>query len=253
MNRRNFIKKSSIATAAGMINFKLSAALKSRPNFLWLTFEDTSAYELGCYGNSYVKTPFIDKLAKKGIQFMNASSNAPQCSPARSTIISGCYATTYCSDRHRSKTNLVPKDKYYFPKLLRKAGYFTSNNLKTDYNVRKDVYEKEEKYIWDATKQTATYNSSKRKKGQPFFSVFNNAATHMSRLTTITTDKRKPYRIKPDSLTLPPHVPDLKHMREDYALHLEGVEDVDKWVNVHLKELKVQGLDKDTIIFMIKT
>ncbi len=38
----------------------------SRPNILWLTFEDTSAYEFGCYGNSDVKTPNVDALAVSG-------------------------------------------------------------------------------------------------------------------------------------------------------------------------------------------
>ena len=45
-----------------------------RPNILWLTFEDTSAYEFGCYGNKGVHTPNADSLAVHGIQFMNAWS-----------------------------------------------------------------------------------------------------------------------------------------------------------------------------------
>ena len=48
-----------------------------RPNILWLTFEDTSAYEFGCYGNKDVHTPNADSLAARGIQFMNAWSVAP--------------------------------------------------------------------------------------------------------------------------------------------------------------------------------
>ena len=58
-----------------------------RPNILWLTFEDTSAYEFGCYGNKDVHTPNADSLAAHGIQFMNAWSVAPQSSAARSSLI----------------------------------------------------------------------------------------------------------------------------------------------------------------------
>ena len=58
-----------------------------RPNILWLTFEDTSAYEFGCYGNKDVHTPNADSLAARGIQFMNAWSVAPQSSAARSSLI----------------------------------------------------------------------------------------------------------------------------------------------------------------------
>lgn len=71
-----------------------------KPNILWLTFEDTSAYEFGCYGNKDVHTPNTDSLATQGIQFMNAWSVAPQSSAARSSLITGCYSTTYGMDIH---------------------------------------------------------------------------------------------------------------------------------------------------------
>ena len=71
-----------------------------RPNILWLTFEDTSAYEFGCYGNKGVHTPNADSLASRGIQFMNAWSVAPQSSAARSSLITGCYSSTYGMDIH---------------------------------------------------------------------------------------------------------------------------------------------------------
>ena len=71
-----------------------------RPNILWLTFEDTSAYEFGCYGNKGVHTPNADSLAVHGIQFMNAWSVAPQSSAARSSLITGCYSSSYGMDVH---------------------------------------------------------------------------------------------------------------------------------------------------------
>ena len=86
-----------------------------RPNILWLTFEDTSAYEFGCYGNKDVHTPNADSLAARGIQFMNAWSVAPQSSAARSSLITGCYSSHLrngCpsgSIRHPGK-HLLPAD-----------------------------------------------------------------------------------------------------------------------------------------------
>ena len=57
----------------GLYSLQTEAADKKneRPNILWLTFEDTSAYEFGCYGNGDVHTPNADSLAARGIQFMN--------------------------------------------------------------------------------------------------------------------------------------------------------------------------------------
>ena len=73
----------------GLYSSQTEAADKKneRPNILWLTFEDTSAYEFGCYGNGDVHTPNADSLAARGIQFMNAWSVAPQSSAARSSLV----------------------------------------------------------------------------------------------------------------------------------------------------------------------
>ena len=70
----------------GLSSISVGAINHERPNILWLTFEDTSAREFGCYGNKDVHTPNIDSLALRGIQFMNAWSVAPQSSAARSSL-----------------------------------------------------------------------------------------------------------------------------------------------------------------------
>ncbi|MDF7824790.1 sulfatase [Pontiellaceae bacterium B12227] len=223
----------------------LSAAARS-PNILWLTFEDTSAYEFGCYGNPDATTPTIDGLAKKGIQFMKAYSTAPHCSPARSTLITGCYATTFGMDNHRHKWDTP--DGIFYPELMRKAGYFCTNNSKTDYNTTRN-----HKAMWDECGNKATYNSPARKKNQPFFAVFNANITHMSRITSVTLEGRRDFSkegLDPAKLHLPPHIPDLEETRSDYAFHLEGVQDVDKWVGLFLKDLETRGLADDTIVFV---
>ena len=65
---------------AGHTPSEKSDGEQSRPNILWLTLEDTSEYQFGCYGNTDINTPVIDMIAKKGIRFANASSTAPHCS-----------------------------------------------------------------------------------------------------------------------------------------------------------------------------
>ena len=213
------------------------------PNILWLTFEDTSEYELACYGNPTTKTPNIDGLAKDGVKFTQARAVAPYCSPSRSTLMCGTHATVFGTDWHRHNVN-IPQKIFYWVPLLRERGYYCTNNVKTDYNASQATP------IWDESSATATYNNPDRKSGQPFFAVFNNMCTHMSRLTTVTLDKRVPCRIDASKVVLPDHVPDLPEIRADYALHLEGTEDVDSWVGVFLEDLKKRKLDDDTIIFV---
>ncbi len=238
--------KSFVLLSAGLLPLALQGAEQQRPNILWLSFEDTSDYELGCYGHPMNRTPVIDELAAHGLQFMNAYSNGPQSSPARSTIITGCYATTYAMDWHRSR--VATPEGILFPQYLRDAGYYCTNNAKTDYNTRLD-----DKACWDENSNRATYNSPKRQPGQPFFAVFNSALTHMSRITSIHLDGRRDFAkegLDPARLPLPPHVPDIEAIRSDYAFHLEGTADVDKWVKIFLDDLKAKGLDDDTIVFV---
>ena len=217
-----------------------------RPNILWLTFEDTSPYEFGCYGNRDNHTPIIDSLARTGIQFMNAYSNGPQSSSARSTLITGCYATTYGMDWHRKQVATPPD--IFFPQYLRDAGYYCTNNQKTDYNTTTD-----NKACWNECDKNATYNSPARKPEQPFFAVFNSMLTHMSRITSVHLDGRRDFAaegLDPEKLSLPPHVPDIYPIRSDYAFHLEGSADVDRWVKLFLDDLKARKLDDNTIVFV---
>lgn len=234
--------------ACGIYSLEASAAnnkKKESPNILWVTFEDTSSYEFGCYGNKDVHTPNADSLAAQGIQFMNAWSVAPQSSPARSSLITGCYAPTYGMDVHPVSYD-TPAD-IFFPQRLREAGYYCTNNSKTHYNSTNN-----NKACWDECTKTASYNSPKRGKDQPFFAVFNTVTSHMGRIRTFHTDGRRDYTkegIYTELLTLPSYVPDLPEVRSDYAGHLEAVQDVDTWLGFFLKDLKDKGLDDNTIIF----
>ena len=184
---------------------KAADTKNEKPNILWLTFEDTSAYEFGCYGNRGVHTPNADSLAARGIQFMNAWSVAPQSSAARSSLITGCYSSTYGMDIHPVPYD-TPAD-IFFPQKLREAGYYCTNNSKTHYNSTTD-----NKICWDECSNKASYNSPKRKKNQPFFAVFNTVTSHMGRIRTFHTDGRRDYTregIYPALLSLPAYVPDL--------------------------------------------
>lgn len=218
---------------------------EEKPNFVWLVLEDTSPYQFSCYGNTDIQTPEIDRLAHEGIRFSNAISNAPHCSAARSSLITGCYATTYGMDIHRENYD-TPEDVFY-PQYLRQAGYYCTNNDKTDYNTTLD-----NSTLWDECGKTASYNSPKRAPGQPFFAVFNTAATHMGTVRTITTEGRpdlKRQGIDPDSIHLPAFVPDLPEMRSDEAVHLNTALHSSRWVQAYLDDLKVKGLDDNTIVF----
>lgn len=208
------------------------------PNVLWIVSEDNSSHWIGCYGNEQAETPRIDGLAKQGVLFERAYSNAPVCAVARATLLNGAYSPTMGTQHMRSR-HVIPEKYRPYPEYLRAAGYYCTNNAKTDYNFKGD-----DKAIWDESSRKAHYRN--RPEGAPFFAVFNIEATHESSLF----DKMpaEPQRLKPEEIKLPPYVPDLPEMRKDFARYHDRVSRMDAQVGALLDELEKQGLAEDTIV-----
>ena len=214
-------------------------AQKSLPNVIWITSEDNSPM-LGCYGDAFATTPNLDQLAAKGFRYTHAYANAPVCAPSRNTILTGVYA---CSGGNQNMRSSYPASStiQFYPTLLRKLGYYCTNNSKEDYNIKTDKTEG----IWDASSKAAHYKN--RRAGQPFFAVFNNLITHESSLhKSIPANE---LRHNPDKVTLPPYHPNTPEMRHDWAQYYDKVEDMDKWVGTLLKELEQSGEADNTIVF----
>lgn len=131
--------KSQITCLACCVFIVCSIFGQDQPNILWITIEDTSPQFIGCYGNEDALTLIIDRLAEEGVRFVNAFSTGTVCSPSRSAIITGVPTYKLGTGHHRSQVP-VPKSIKGFPYFLKKTGYYTSNNAKTDYNV---AHEKE--------------------------------------------------------------------------------------------------------------
>lgn len=61
-------------------------------NVLFICSDQHNKCEAGCYGNSVIKTPNIDSLARDGTRFQNAYSNNPICVPSRASMATGQYS-----------------------------------------------------------------------------------------------------------------------------------------------------------------
>ena len=206
-----------------------------RPNILWLTIEDVGP-ELGCYGDRHANTPALDAFAKSSIRYKTAWSNYPVCAPARTTIISGRYASSMAAGNMRSEVP-IPSNTVMFPTLLRKAGYYCTNHTKEDYNLTKSDG------VWDQSGKDAHYRN--RQPGQPFFAVFNNTKTHESKIRNRPHDALT----DPATLTLPPFWPDLPEIREDFGQYYDNIHDMDTWFQDKLDELERAGQKENTIVF----
>ena len=217
-----------------------------QPNILWITCEDLSPI-LGCYGDKIANTPNIDLFAQNAVRFTNAYASAPICTPARSSLITGVYASSMGTHHLRG---VVPKsDKIKcFTEFLRKQGYYCTNNVKEDYNF---ITPEE---AWDESSDSAHWRN--RKPGQPFFSVFNFMVTHQSqtrygieKLNEINSTLDEKDRITPDDVEIPPYYPDTPIVRNNIASLYTQVHIMDKKFQEILNQLEEDGLRENTIIF----
>ncbi|MEL7499976.1 MAG: sulfatase [Planctomycetota bacterium] len=206
-----------------------------RPNILWLSTEDIGP-ELNCYGDATAKTPTLDALASQGVVYDYAWSNYPVCAPARTTIISGMYGASCGAGNMRSSV-LLPEGVDAFPHYLRQAGYYCTNNSKTDYNYRKMPNDP-----WDESSNKAHYR--KREKDQPFFAVFNYTGTHESKI------RKRPHDavIDPATVSVKSYWPDTPEVRQDLAQYYDNLETMDQWLKKHLDELEKSGEADNTIV-----
>ncbi|MCB1212501.1 MAG: sulfatase-like hydrolase/transferase, partial [Verrucomicrobiales bacterium] len=116
--------------------FTTAASAADKPNILWITSEDHGPH-MGCYGDTYATTPNVDALAAKGMLFKHCWSNGPVCAAARTTIIAGMYSPSTGGQHMRSMV-AMPEGTKMYPQFLREAGYYCTNNSKTDYNFKGD-------------------------------------------------------------------------------------------------------------------
>jgi N-sulfoglucosamine sulfohydrolase len=227
----------SVALTCLAIFVSTFAWADERPNVLWITSEDNSCY-LGCYGDPNAETPHLDRLAAEGIRYRNAFANAPVCSTARSTLITGMHACSLGIDHHRSRV-AIPEAFLLYPELLRAAGYYCTNHSKEDYNIQG------RHRVWDESSRQAHYRH--RKHGQPFFAVFNLTTTHESQVAT--KEGKSAYRIAPEELKLPAYHPDTHAIRRDWANYYDQMTLMDKQVGDLLRELEQSGEAENTIVF----
>lgn len=216
------------------------------PNILWVTIEDLSPM-IGPYGDANANTPYLNAFAERSIKFTNAFASAPVCSPSRSCIITGFYASSLGTQHLRSQVAIPDSIKPY-PKYLREAGYFTSNNSKEDYNFIDST-------IWDQSSNKAHWRN--RKGDQPFFSIFNLMLTHQSSI--FGSDSVYEKRISsflpfvtptsPDNLKLPPYYPNTPETRKLWARYYTNVSIIDYQFAKIMEELEEDGLTENTVVF----
>ena len=258
IGRRNFLKLAAgsaltLVTAYPSLGKKakpISQALEipapkissdNYPNILWLVSEDNDCF-LGCYGDKLARTPTLDKLAGEGVLYEKCFAQ-PVCAPSRFTLISGMFAVGHGPAQHMRAQGKIPSWLKGFPTYLRMAGYYTSNNAKTDYNSPISIPE-----AWNECGKQGHWRKRSEPK-QPFFSVFNHEVTHES---CLFPEKELPLDFPstdPAQIRIPPYQPDTPEMRADWVRYYNHMKVLDEQLAAKLKALEDDGLAENTIVF----
>lgn len=213
------------------------------PNIVWIISEDNSKHYMQIFDPNGIATPNIEAMAGHGILFSRAFSNAPVCSVARSTLESSCYAPRTGTQFHR-KSEMVPLPEGVdmFPTYLRRAGYYTTNCSKEDYNYRKN------EGVWDESSPGASWKN--RQPGQPFFHKASYPDSHESRLhfPAELVETYEPV-IPPGEVHVFPNHPDTELFRFTGAYYRDRILKIDTIVGDVLNELEEAGELENTFVF----
>ena len=250
--------------------------LGEQPNILWLVTEDMGPY-IPSFGDSTIVTPNLSRLAAEGVVYPNLYSTSGVCAPSRAAIIMGMYPSSIGANHMRttSYTDVTglpsygavpPPQARMVSELLRRNGYYCTNNNKEDYQFEAP------KTGWHESSPYSHWRN--REENQPFFSVFNFTETHESGLfepygfRNIETrhyhegdrsykwdggrmaEEETPEHLpKNTDFDIPPYLPDTPKVRRDMWKLYNNVAEMDKQVGAVLKQLEEDGLLENTIIF----
>lgn len=235
-------------------------SLTAQPNIVWIVAEDLSAF-IPPFGDSTVRTPHLDRLAREGVRYTHFFSPSGVCAPSRAAIALGMYPTRIGANHMRTgpwvsfyvPERIVEEQKakqlvyeamppagvHMYSTYLRERGYYCTNNHKQDYQFRCELT------AWDESSREAHYKN--RAPGQPFFAVFNLMETHESRLWI----KEKDSLWVDETLTvpLPPYLPDTEVVKKNMRRLYSNIKEMDFQVGKILDELEKNGLLEKTIVF----
>jgi N-sulfoglucosamine sulfohydrolase len=238
-----------------------------RPNIIWITIDDVGP-DFGCYGNGLVRTPHLDALAARGQRFDRSFVSTPVCSAVRSSLITGCYATTIGSHQHRSSNPLAEG---YAPitELLGAGGYrctqlpiervkhrdfvgrvvgggerperailTITGRLKLDFNFNRGadggVFE-----AWDESKA-----------GEPFFAMIDFNPQKGPAKWARESAAALGATVDPGEVVIHPYWPDTPEMRDRVALYNEAVSVLDAEIGEVLGWLVREGMTENTVVMV---
>lgn len=193
---------SLFSCATGVEKKAQTGVSDKKPNIIFIMSDDHAFQAISAYDNRLIETPNIDRIAKMGMLFTNASVTNSICAPSRATILTGKHSHLngkIDNHFHFDSTNVT------FPQILQQNGYQTAmfgklhfgNNPKgfdqfkilpgqgayynPDFITKNDGNIQVEGYVTDIiTDMTLDWLQNEREKEKPFMLMYLHKAPHRS-------------------------------------------------------------------------
>jgi N-sulfoglucosamine sulfohydrolase len=215
------------------------AGAETPPNIVVFVADDLGWRDLGAYGNTGIRTPNIDRLARSGLRVVRAFGVSPQCSPSRISTLTGRYPhTTRTEDLHMP----LPDGERILPSYLQWQGYYTGMMAKTHIGPLG-----ERQFQWYSPETSAALPGFLDAAGsKPFF------------LWVGFHDPHRPYQRgaiarphSPAQVTVPPYLVDTPETRADLALYYDATARMDADIGKMLELLDRRKLLQNTLIVFL--
>lgn len=228
------------------------------PNFLFCIADDWSFPHAGVYGDSVVKTPNFDRVAKEGILFMNAFTASPSCAPSRAAILTG--QEMWRLENGGTLFGALPNTFPVYTHLLRDQNYeigytgkgYGPSNLEWggwEENPAGTAFQELENEAPKGIRQTdyaANFEQfiTNKDDDKPF--CFWYGASEPHRRYDYGIGARNGYDL--EKISVPKFLPDTEETRNDVADYYFEIEWFDKHLGRILKLLEEKGMLENTVV-----
>lgn len=229
-----------------------SVSAQDKPNMVIFLTDDLNQVDVGCYGNTDVRTPNMDALAAEGMRFNKAYAVAPMCTPSRSAMFTGLYP--FRNGSQMNHFTVKPKTAN-LPQFLKKAGYRVVISGKTDlFPLQNFPFERigEEfgKYApvenrLDRKKETVNMIEShfKERPQQPICLIVAPWVPHVPWFPNRDFDPMK--------LKLPNYLADTKATRQALAAYYQSIGEADKMLGEVMQAIDKADQKNSTMLMVI--